>query len=151
MQVPFDIADPDVAQAFARHPDKLKQALLRLRGLILEVAAEAAPQSTLIETLKWGQPSYLTQKPKAGTTVRIDADGSHRGGYALYVPCSTTLVAQWRDQYPQLTFGGDRSVHFQLGESLPEAAVRHCVAMAMTYHTHKAATRPLPGRASSEI
>lgn len=129
--------DPQIAEVLDRHPAGLCDALNRLRDLIMDVAAETAGESRLVETLKWGQPSYLTEAPKSGATVRIDADASHDGDYALYVPCSTTLVAEWRDMYPHLVFGGDRSVHFRLADPLPEAEVRHMVGMAMTYHRRK--------------
>jgi hypothetical protein len=135
MSPPF--SDPDVEAVFARHEPQLRDALLRLRCLILDVAATTPGIGQLVETLKWGQPSYLTEKPKSGTTIRIDADASLVGDYALYVPCTTSLVDTWRERYPDLIYGGTRSVHFSLGAPLPETELSHCIAMAMTYHRRK--------------
>ena len=135
MSPPF--SDPDVEAVFARYSPKLRDALLRLRALIIAAAGETPETGRLVETLKWGQPAYLTERPKSGTTVRIDADANNGGDYALYVPCTTSLIDEWRERYPALTYGGTRSVHFALGKALPETELRHCIAMAMTYHRRK--------------
>ena len=132
-----EITDPDVKAVFERYPPELRAPLLRLRTLILEVAAGTPGTGKLVETLKWGQPSYLTEKPKSGTTVRIDADAQNGGDFALYVPCSTSLIAEWKERYPDLSYGGTRSVHFRLGEKLPEDELAHCIAMAMTYQRRR--------------
>lgn len=130
-------ADPEVEKVFASYAPEMRSHLMRLRALIMMTASETPNTGQLVETLKWGQPSYLTEKPKTGTTVRIDRDNSHDGDYALFVPCTTTLIPEWRERYPELSFGGTRSVHFRLGAPLPEAALGHCIAMAMTYHQRK--------------
>jgi hypothetical protein len=81
--------------------------------------------------------SYLTPATKSGTTIRIAADDTHGGDLALYVNCQTSLVGEWRERYPELLYGGTRSVHFRLGEALPREALRHMIAMALTYHARK--------------
>ncbi len=135
MSQPF--ADPDVEAAFDRHSPPLRAALLHLRDLIYAVAEQTPATGQLVETLKWGQPAYLTEKPKSGTTIRIDADAGYGGDYALFVPCSTSLIETWRERYPHLIYGGTRSVHFRFDEPLPEAEISHCIALAMTYHQRK--------------
>jgi hypothetical protein len=44
---------------------------MQLRMHILDAASETEGVGELEETLKWGQPSYLTKKPKSGRTIRI--------------------------------------------------------------------------------
>jgi len=122
------------------YPVEVRDALLRLRGLILETADENDAVGTLEETLKWGQPSYLTVKPRTGTTIRIDKDNSDAGDIALYVNCQSSLVSDWRGLFPEITFGGDRSVHFRLDEPLPEPELRQMIAMALCYHLNKRKT-----------
>lgn len=129
--------DEDVATVFSRNSEPVRTQLLALRQLIFDVAANTDGVGKIFETLKWGQVSYLTPQTKSGTTIRIAADASHDGDYALYVSCNTNLVEAWREQYPTLNFGGTRSLHFRLDEELPLDAVRHCVAMALTYHARK--------------
>ena len=132
---------PAVLSLLDSYPEPLKSALTALREIILQTAAENAEIGEIEEELKWGQPSYLTARPKTGTTIRIDRDKSELGDYALFVNCQSSLVSDWRALFPDLTFGGDRSVHFKLEDPLPEDAVRHMVTMALTYHSRKRKSR----------
>jgi len=129
--------NPDVLALLESYPGDLRKALLQLRAMILETAGRNKTIGNLEETLKWGQASYLTVKPKTGTTIRIDRDTSDAGDVALYVNCQSSLVSDWRGLFPQITFGGDRSVHFRLDEPLPEAELRQMITMALTYHLKK--------------
>jgi hypothetical protein len=44
-------------------------------------------------------------------------------------------VESFRLLYPdQFRFEGNRALTLSLGEAVPEAAFRHCVALALTYH-----------------
>jgi hypothetical protein len=132
-------ADPAVAAVFDAYPKRTKAKLLALRKLILETAAGTPGVGALDETLKWGQPSYLTNQTRSGSTIRIDrvkpAPGDDRERYALYVHCQTTLVSTFRALYRDaLTFGGNRSILMDADAPLPKEALRHCIALALTYH-----------------
>lgn len=128
------IDNPEVAAKFAAYPAMTRERLLALRTLVLEVAAETPGVGRIEETLKWGQPSYLTPETGSGTTVRIDAHPA--GGVALFVHCQTKLVETFRGLYPVLDYEGERAV--VLGDGpVDEAALRHCVALALTYHRRK--------------
>lgn len=133
----------DVLALLRCYPEDISVALLRLRSLILETAQRTDGVGEIEETLKWGQPSYLTVRPKTGTTIRIDRDTSGKGDIALYVSCQSSLVSDWRALFPELTYGSDRSVHFKLSDPWPEDALSQMIAMALTYH--KARARQ-PGR-----
>ena len=65
------IENPQVAAVFNNYPEKMRERLLFLRQLILETAAITEGVGQLEETLKWGEPSYLTPTTKSGSTVRI--------------------------------------------------------------------------------
>jgi hypothetical protein len=136
-------ADASVEAVFAGYPARTRAKLLELRQLILETAAETPGVGALKETLKWGQPSYLTAETRSGSTIRIDrvkpGAGSDRERYALFVNCQTTLVSTFRQLYrDQLTFGGNRSILLDADRRLPKAALRHCIALALTYHRNAA-------------
>src|SRR6185369_1878003 len=88
-------ADPAVEAIFQAYPGAVRKRLFALRRLILDTAATTAGVGRIEETLKWGQPSYLTTKPKSGSTIRIDQVPP--GGYAVYVHCQTNLVATFRE------------------------------------------------------
>jgi hypothetical protein len=135
-------SDPAVEAAFAAYPKRIKAKLLALRKLILETAANTPGVGALDETLKWGQPSYLTNETRSGSTIRIDrvkpGSGEDKERYALYVHCQTTLVSTFRQLYrDKLRFGGNRSILMDADQPLSKAtkaALRHCIALALTYH-----------------
>jgi Domain of unknown function (DU1801) len=126
---------PHVAAAFAAHPGAVKEKLLFLRRLIFEVAAATEGVGALEETLKWGQPSYLTTASKSGSLIRIDRRKSAEGSYAMYFHCQTTLVDTFRGMFPgSLRFEGNRSIVFGPADRVPVAELRQCIALALTYH-----------------
>ena len=131
-----------VAAVFAGYPPALRRKLQRLQRLILETARTTDGVGALQETLKWGQPSYLPAETGSGTTVRIDQVKDQPGRYAMYFHCQTNLVETFRAIYPnELTYGGNRSILFDLDKTIDEAALKHCIALALTYHQRKATTR----------
>jgi hypothetical protein len=131
------VENPEVLRMIETYPDELRSALLELRSIIFETAEQNDNVGVLEETLKWGQPSYLTVRPKSGTTIRIDQDKSDSGDYAFYVNCQSSLVSEWRALFPHLTFGGDRSVHFRLDGPRPKEEISQMITMALTYHVGK--------------
>src|ERR1700749_5164434 len=84
--------DPAVAALFDATPKPLKAKLLALRRLILDTARATKGVGAVEETLKWGQPSYLTPETKSGSTIRINQVKSAPGQYAVYFHCQTNLV-----------------------------------------------------------
>jgi hypothetical protein len=133
-----DFSDPAVDAVFDSYPALLKSRLLALRRLIFETARTTPGVGPLQETLKWGQPSYLTAETKSGSTVRIDQVKSAPDCYAIYFHCQTDLVATFRDLYPtEFTYGGNRSILLNAKHRIPEPALRHCIALALTYHLNR--------------
>jgi hypothetical protein len=132
------IEDPRVAAVFDAYPPPVRKKLLALRKLIFDTAAKTDGVGALEETLKWGQPSYLTSETKSGSTVRIDAIRGSATGYAAYFICHTNLVERFRDLYGEkLRFDGNRGILLDAKEPLPEAELRHCIALALTYQSAK--------------
>jgi len=128
---------PDIPAFFDNYPADIKEKLLQLRQLIFNTAVTLEVTGGLEETLKWNQPSYLTQS-KSGTTIRIDQDKSVKGQFALYVHCQTSLIETFRVLFPDtFTFSGNRALLFNVSDSLPEKELRHCIEMALTYHINK--------------
>jgi hypothetical protein len=126
-----------VDAVFGAYPGQVRTKLLALRKLIFDTAKTTSGVGPLEETLKWGQPSYLTTESKSGSTIRIDQVKAEAGRYAVYFHCQTDLVETFRELYPELRYGGNRSILLEAGEKLPEKALRHCVALALTYHARK--------------
>ena len=135
-------ADKDVEAVFAGYPSDTRKRLLELRTLIFDTARQTDGVGALEETLKWGQPSYLTAQTKSGSTIRIDQVKAGEGRYAAYFHCQSGLVPLFREHYDgELSFEGKRAIVFDLETPLPEAAVRHCVALALTHHLRKKAKK----------
>ena len=87
------------------------------------------------ECLKWGQPGFVTVRPKSGSTIRVDAVRGSDTAYAMYFICSTSLVDRFRDRYPEtFRYKGNRAILFEADQPVPEAELRHCIALALTYH-----------------
>ena len=125
----------DIAAVFETCSERQKSALLNLRALIFETAAMTDGVGKLTETLKWGQPAYLTDASKSGSTIRIDRVKDSQHQIALYVHCQTSLILQFKDYYGDaLTVKGQRAIIFDAGEPLPETMLEHCVSLALTYH-----------------
>ncbi len=125
----------NVAAAYDSYPSTARDALLHVRTLIFQTAAQNPVIGTLTETLKWGQPSYLTEATKSGSTIRL---GHAQDCCAIYLNCKTTLVDTMREIYPDtFTYQGTRAVLFPLDQPLPNDALAHCIEMALTYHRNK--------------
>ncbi len=115
--------------------------LLELRQLIFDTAAATSGVGALEETLRWGEPSYLTTQSKSGSMVRIHWKPSDGDSVGMYFHCQTNLVSTFRALYPtELRFEGNRSLRFERGAALPIDALRHCIASALTYHLDRRST-----------
>jgi hypothetical protein len=127
-----------VDAVFDSYPKPIRARLLALRRLIFDTAKATKGVGRLEETLKWGQPSYLTPETRSGSTIRIDRVKSTANQYAVYFHCQTDLVGTFRELYPgELSYAGNRSIVLNTEEKIPEAALRHCLALALTYHLNK--------------
>lgn len=132
------IENAEVAAVFERYPERMREKLMFLRQLIIETAATTEGVGALEETLKWGEPSYLTPQTKSGSTVRIDWKEKNGNEYAIYFKCTTTLVESFREKYPtEFRYGGNRSIIFNEADEVPAEALKDCIAMALTYHLRK--------------
>ena len=110
------IENPEVAAVFKSYPQKIRAKLMFLRQLIFDIAAATKGVGEIEETLKWGEPSYLTPKTKTGSTIRIDWKKSQKEQYAMYFKCTANLVPAFREKYPvEFKYGGNRSIIFNNG------------------------------------
>jgi len=129
--------DRVVAAVLESYPRPIGSKLLALRRLILDTARATEGVGALEEALKWGQVSYLTSESKSGSTIRIDRVKSAGDQVAVYFHCKTNLVETFRELYPELSYSGNRAIVLDASKKLPEEELRHCVALALTYHRSK--------------
>ncbi|MEP5170560.1 MAG: DUF1801 domain-containing protein [Shimia thalassica] len=131
--MPTPFADPDVKAAFDRFSAPERGGLMALREMIFETAIETPEAGTIEETLKWGQPSYLTPVTKSGSTVRLGVPKT--GGLAMYTHCQTTLISDFKTLFPvDFTFDGNRGVVFESGQTTFDDRLRLLIKSALTYH-----------------
>ncbi len=127
-----------IKQKFQGYPDHVRSKMNRLRQIILEVAAETDGVGVIEESLKWGEPAYLTTASKSGSTIRIDWKPKYPDQYAMYFNCNTTLVETFKTLFPdEFEYQGNRAIVFSLEHAIAEDELRFCVSMALRYHVDK--------------
>ena len=133
---PFDSAA--VAAVFEAYPPTMRRKLLALRALILDTAASAEGVGELEETLKWGEPAYLTSQSRIGSTVRIGWKKSVPTQYAIYFNCQTNLVETFKTLFPkEFAFEANRAIVFSEASVVPTDALAFCIEVAFTYHRRR--------------
>ncbi len=129
------IPPPQIATKINNYPTAVSESLFHLREIIYQVISKHDDIGEVEETLKWGQPSYVS---KNGSTVRIDGNTKTPNHYFMYFHCQTSLVETFKLLYPDhFTFEGKRALVFSVGEALPENELKPCIAMALRYHLIK--------------
>lgn len=130
-KIPFD--DPAVEAVFVSYPKQLQNDLFQIRDRIFRVAAQTDGVGNLLETLKWGQPAYLTPETKSGSTIRLGLPKS--GGYAIYVHCQTTIISDFQQVFPtEFTYEGNRAIHFNADNPPQFSKLDVLIRRALTYH-----------------
>ena len=143
--------DPAVEAHFNAYPAHVRKKMLLLRELIFKVAAETDGVGEIQETLKWGEPAYVTAASKSGSTIRMDWKSKQPEQLALYFNCHTTLVDTFRTLFQSdFNFEGNRAIVFDVADDIQMGALAFCIGASLTYHAQKksdnkkrAALRPL--------
>lgn len=127
--------DPEFEMIFANYPDFVRDKMHNLRTLVRATAEETEGLVLLEETLKWGEPSFVT---KNGSTLRMDWKEKAPNQYGMYFQCTSRLVDTFRLVFDQqFQYEGKRAIIFQINEKIPEAELRSCIQTALTYHKVK--------------
>ncbi len=127
-----------VAAVFASYPPVFRRKLLALRKVILETAESTEGVGSIEETLKWGEPAYVTSETNSGSTIRIDWKKSAPTQYAMYFNCKTNLVDTFRTLFPDtFRFEGNRKIVFEERDVVPIESLSFCIAATLTYHLRK--------------
>jgi len=128
----------NVAAVFAAFPERVRARLLEARGLIFETAAGVQGVGPLKETLKWGEPAYLTEATGSGSTIRLSWFRSADRQCAVLFNCRTALVDDFRSQFPDVFFyEKNRAILLDADGPLPAAPLSTCLGMALAYHRRR--------------
>ena len=126
-----------VAAAFAAFPERVRGRLLEVRSLIFETA-EIEGVGPLTETLKWGEPAYLTEATGSGSTIRLGWFRPSERNCAVLFNCRTTLVDTFRSRFPDVfAYEKNRAILLDAHKPLPEAPLSACLGMTLTYHRRR--------------
>lgn len=126
---------PEVELVFNNYPDSVRNKMLNLRELIIEAAKEIEGITKVVEILKWGEPSYLTN---GGSTIRMDWKTKSPNQYALYFQCTSRLVETFKMIFKNtFDFDGKRAIIFQIEGEIPKEELKYCIKAALTYHKVK--------------
>lgn len=129
------ITSPKVDVVFANYPEFVREKMQLLRELVIETAEESEGVYKLEETLKWGEPSFVT---KDGSTLRMDWKEKTPDQYAMYFHCTSRLVDTFRLVFNhKFQYEGKRAIVFQLNQKIPKAELKECIKAALTYHKVK--------------
>ncbi|MAD75928.1 MAG: hypothetical protein CML20_14270 [Rheinheimera sp.] len=126
--------DKVVKTRFEEYPENVRPRLEQLRNLILKLSSDL-DLGKVEESLKWGEPSYSV---KTGSPIRIDWKFKSPDNFFLFFNCKTKLVDTFRELHNStLEFQGNRAIVLSVCNPLPEAAIKHCVELALTYQQRK--------------
>lgn len=124
-----------VDEIFANYPEKVREKMQFLRALVIETAEETEGVDELQETLKWGEPSFVT---KNGSTLRMDWKEKSPEQYAMYFQCTSRLVHTFRIVFDgKFQYEGNRAIVFGLNQKIPELELKECIKASLTYHNVK--------------
>ncbi len=125
LQAAFDLPDPAA-----------REGLLQLREMIFDTALARPDISDIEESLRWGQPAYLTPKTKAGTTIRLGVPKTAR--FALFVHCQSRLIPEYLAAYPMWDrLDGTRAVLFDHAAEIDPLRHGWLIEQALTYRLRK--------------
>ncbi len=126
---------PEFESKFASYPDFVRDKMHILRALVHESASELPEITKLEETLKWGEPSFLTRN---GSTLRIDWKPKNPDQYAVYFKCTSRLVETFKIVFGNLfDYEKNRAILFQLNQNVPTSELKKCIKASLLYHKVK--------------
>lgn len=129
---------PKVKEAYEKYKEADRAVLLQLRDLVFITAGSDNRIGELTETLKWGEPAFLTEETKSGSTLRLGYSKLSKSP-ALFVSCSTPLLTTLKDldSARSLEYHGLRDITVPKITSRNKEMIRTCILKTLTYHLDK--------------
>ncbi len=127
--------NPAVNEIFANYPDSVRDKMQFLKELVIETAEETEGIDEMEITLKWGEPSFVTNN---GSTLRMDWKEKAPNHYAMYFQCTSRLVDTFRMVFDsKFEYEGNRAIVFPLNQKIPVIELKECIKASLTYHKVK--------------
>jgi len=119
-----------VKKKFETYPENISILLYQIRDLIFNVAKQDGI-SDITETLKWGEPSYISN---IGSSIRFDWKAKYPDQYCIYFNCKTSLIETFKEVYGDtFTYEGNRAIVFKINQNVPLTELAHCISMSLRY------------------
>lgn len=132
----------EVSRAFDAYPAPIRRRLLEVRSLIFATAKASDAVGNLTETLKWGEPAYLTEDTGSGSTIRLGRVKDTDAHAAVLFNCKTTLVDTFRERFAdEFEYRDNRALLLKVSGALPKRPVAICLSLALTYHLDRRSKR----------
>jgi hypothetical protein len=127
-----------VADTYAGYPQDIRAKLMHIRARIIALAKSSAGVGEITETLKWGEPAYLTAQSKSGTTIRLGWKAGAPDEFAIYFNCKTNLIDTFRTILPRtFRYESNRAIVFSKDDEIAMVELDVCLLAALTYHLRK--------------
>lgn len=127
--------DPAFETKITNYPDFVRAKLQFLRKLVIEAAKEIPEIENLEETLKWGEPSFVT---KGGSTLRMDWKKKTPNEYQMYFKCTSRLVETFKIVFGDFfEYEKSRAIIFRLDQEIPVTELKQCIKATLIYHKVK--------------
>lgn len=125
----------DVKAVLTTYPAAATARFMDIREIVYAAAADTPGTGPLTETLKWGEPAYLTETSGTGTTLRIAWKPGDPERIGVYLNCRSSLIEDIRTLHPgTFEIEGTRGLMLALGTPLPTEALGHVARLAQGYH-----------------
>lgn len=123
--------DPRFIETLQSFPDEVQGKMEVLRELVHEIAQEEELVTELEETLRWGEPTFISN---VGTSLRMGWSDKRPDQYGLFVQCSSLVIPTIRAVHADaLRYDKNRGVLFQNEEDLPLDLLRPMIHAALVY------------------
>ena len=133
--------NPDVEATVATWPKAAQTKFAEIRRRIRLEAAQTPEVGPLTETIKWGEPSWLTEATKSGTTIRVAWKPARADKIGVFVSCQTSIIETLREVYGDtLSYDGARGLLISLEAPVPENGLTHLIRLAQSYHINRKET-----------
>ena len=122
-------------KVFHSYPNEVRSRMFAIRDIVFTTAQNLGLEKDLIESLKWGEPSYSCSK---GSTLRIDWKEKDSTHYHIFFHCQTALIETFRKIYPNdFEYEGNRAIRIAIESDPDLAKLSHCIGLSLRYHLLK--------------
>lgn len=129
----------EIESIFNSYSDNSRKQLLTIREIIFDVAKRDKDIKGVFEEVRWGQPSYITNQTKSGSTIRLGV--FEKDKIAVFFHCKTTLIERFRVIYgDKLEFSKNRAIIIDPKKKIScdvMDAISHCIQMSLRYNIDK--------------